>query len=301
LILAVEWICDVCLDNNGLRHTRKSALGVRPSILFCAATVGYGYLKVASTFLCMQACLVIMPRGAAHELRSVGENQDGGSMRLRQGQLLDTKTNLTRSSLADVEILCGELEFGGRRRSALLEALPEQIVIQFDGRPEFDWLSSLVRLMAHEIEKKRPGAASIVAALSSTLFTLAVRAHLDTHKELGGLLGLMCSPRLGPVLKAMLEQPENGWTVESLAHFCNLSRASFAREFKHLTGGSPLQLLTNLRMELASRLLMQGKQDTATIGEMVGYRSEAAFSRAFTSYAGITPGRFRSSAAEDSG
>ncbi len=52
-------------------------------------------------------------------------------------------------------------------------------------------------------------------------------------------------------------------------------------------------MLTSLRMELAARLLAAGEQDTATIGETVGYRSEAAFNRAFARHAGMTPGRYR--------
>jgi AraC family transcriptional activator of mtrCDE len=86
--------------------------------------------------------------------------------------------------------------------------------------------------------------------------------------------------------------------VASLAERCHLSRATFAREFTRRVGTGPLEFLTTLRMELASRLLVQGRQDTGAIGEAVGYRSEAAFNRAFTRHAGITPGRFRRSASE---
>ena len=46
-------------------------------------------------------------------------------------------------------------------------------------------------------------------------------------------------------------------------------------------------------MELASRLLAQGEQDAASVGEAVGYQSEAAFNRAFTRHAGMAPGRYR--------
>ena len=56
---------------------------------------------------------------------------------------------------------------------------------------------------------------------------------------------------------------------------------------------APLALLTTLRMELASRLLAQGEQDAASVGEAVGYQSEAAFSRVFARHAGMTPGRYR--------
>jgi AraC family transcriptional regulator, activator of mtrCDE len=158
-------------------------------------------------------------------------------------------------------------------------------------------LESLVRLMEHEVAQRRPGAAAVVAELSGLLFTLAVRAHLETQPQLGGVLGLMAHPRLAPALQSMLEQPQQPWTVASLARHCNLSRASFARAFQRQAGAGPLQLLTALRMELAAQRLAAGARDTAAVGEAVGYRSEAAFNRAFARFAGITPGRYRREAA----
>jgi AraC family transcriptional activator of mtrCDE len=243
--------------------------------------------------------LLVLPRGAAHELRGATEKGRAAPIRERGGELLTLKTNLRSAAQADVEILCGEFEFTGRRRSVLLEALPEMLLVEFGDKGEFAWLEHLVRLMAEEIERQRPGAAAIVAELSGTLFTLALRAHLESQQRLNGVLGLLANPRLGPALQAMLEQPHKPWTVETLARRCNLSRASFAREFSQHSDLAPLQLLTALRMELAAQLLARGGQDTGAVGEAVGYRSEAAFNRAFTRFAGTTPGRFkRTSVAE---
>jgi len=237
--------------------------------------------------------LLVLPRGAAHTLRGIAESRAVPPIRTRVGDLVDLKTNVRKPEQADIEILCGEFEFRGRRRSALLEALPDCLVVEFDQRPEFGWLQGLLRMMAHEIEQQDAGAAAIVAELSGAVFTLAVRAHLETQPEHAGVLGLMANPRLAPALAAMLESPEQPWTVESLAARCHLSRAAFARLFAQHTRTGPLELLTSLRMELASRLLALGEQDTAAIGEAVGYRSEAAFNRAFARHAGTTPGRYR--------
>ena len=240
--------------------------------------------------------LLVLPRGAAHTLRASAFSSKGGAgarIRTQAGELVDLKTNVRRPEQADIEILCGEFEFRGRRRSALLEALPECLVVEFAQRPEFGWLQGLLRMMAHEIEHQDAGAAAIVAELSGAVFTLAVRAHLETQPEQAGVLGLMANARLAPALAAMLESPERPWTVESLAARCHLSRAAFARLFAQHARTGPLELLTSLRMELASRLLALGEQDTATIGEAVGYRSEAAFNRAFARHAGMTPGRYR--------
>jgi AraC family transcriptional activator of mtrCDE len=255
------------------------------------------WLPASGTVLALQpGTLVLLPRGAAHVLRSTTQHQRARKVRLRPGELVDLKTNLAPAARADVDILCGEFEFSGRRRSLLLEALPDVLAIPFGQRPEYAWLQGLVRMMAHEIAQQSPGAAAIVAELSSVLFTLAVRAHLEAQPSHRGVLGLMRSPRLAPALAAMLEQPQQPWTVASLAALCHVSRASFAREFSRHVGEAPLALLTALRMEKASQLLMQGGQDTASVGEAVGYLSEAAFNRAFTRHAGMTPGRFRRAA-----
>ena len=234
---------------------------------------------------------------SAHASRASARATASPRIRTEPGPLVDLKTNVSDPGDAQIEILCGEFEFRGRRRSALLEALPECLVVEFAERPEFGWLQGLLRMMAHEIEEQDAGAAAIVAELSGAVFTLAVRAHLETATDgasaLAGVLGVMANPRLAPALAAMLESPGEPWTVETLAARCHLSRAAFARLFAQHARTGPLELLTTLRMELASRLLALGDQDTATIGEAVGYRSEAAFNRAFARHAGMTPGRYR--------
>lgn len=266
--------------------------------------------------------LLVLPRGSAHTLRASGragalanERAQAGTqgrmqasragarpgaaprIRTEAGPLVDLKTNVREPGDAEIEILCGEFEFRGRRRSALLEALPECLVVEFAERPGFGWLQGLLRMMAHEIERQDAGAAAIVAELSGAVFTLAVRAHLesasDDARTLAGVLGVMADARLAPALVAMLQSPGDPWTVASLAARCHLSRAAFARLFAQHARTGPLALLTSLRMELASRLLAVGDQDTASIGEAVGYRSEAAFNRAFARHAGMTPGRYR--------
>jgi AraC family transcriptional activator of mtrCDE len=46
-------------------------------------------------------------------------------------------------------------------------------------------------------------------------------------------------------------------------------------------------------MQLAARRLSQGRESIAAVAETVGYRSEAAFNRAFQRYLGTTPAAFR--------
>ncbi|HEU4825672.1 MAG TPA: helix-turn-helix transcriptional regulator [Dongiaceae bacterium] len=72
-----------------------------------------------------------------------------------------------------------------------------------------------------------------------------------------------------------------------------MSRSVLAERFARLVGYPPMQYLTCWRMQLAARLLSDGRQKIAAIGREVGYESEAAFSRAFKKTVGVSPGQWR--------
>jgi len=236
--------------------------------------------------------LLILPHGAAHRLEA-GSGAVPGAARRRAGPVVDVQTNVEAPGQADVEILCGHFQFRSRRRSALLEALPAHIVIVPGADSGALRLEALVRMVSEELDAAEPGAASIVSSLSGVLFALALRAYVQQQQGLNGLLGLLAHPRLAASLNAMLTRPAEPWTAEQLAALCHVSRATFMREFKAVTGRGPLEVLTSLRMEMAAGHLARGLHATAEVGEMVGYQSEAAFNRAFAKHAGMTPGRFR--------
>jgi AraC-like DNA-binding protein len=61
-----------------------------------------------------------------------------------------------------------------------------------------------------------------------------------------------------------------------------------------MVGQPPMQYLALWRMQLASRLLLEGRP-VAEASAAVGYESEAAFSRAFKKLLGEAPGTWRRS------
>ena len=66
-----------------------------------------------------------------------------------------------------------------------------------------------------------------------------------------------------------------------------------------LAGEPPMHYLTRWRMHLALTSL---REDHVTLGEVayrLGYRSEAAFSRAFKRFIGISPGAVRKTRADN--
>jgi AraC-like DNA-binding protein len=71
-----------------------------------------------------------------------------------------------------------------------------------------------------------------------------------------------------------------------------LSRSVLAERFTVMIGQPPMQYLALWRMQLASRLLLEGRP-VASVASAVGYESEAAFSRAFKKLVGRPPATWR--------
>ncbi|MFS2117753.1 helix-turn-helix domain-containing protein, partial [Herbaspirillum frisingense] len=134
-------------------------------------------------------------------------------------------------------------------------------------------------------------------------FGLALRAWLARGGPQPGLLALLAHPVLQSAMQAMLESPQEDWPLPRLAGLCHMSRATFVRRFQEVGGTTPGEVLLQLRMARAARLLSYSKMGTAQIGEAVGYQSEAAFNRVFKKYSGLGPGAYRrrSRAAEAAG
>ncbi len=98
---------------------------------------------------------------------------------------------------------------------------------------------------------------------------------------------------IGPVVCAMLQQPSQEWTVESLADVGGMSRSAFARKFRDLMDAAPIDFLVEIRMWQAAKQLRQRSADLKTIAREAGYQSPAAFSVAFKRWSGETPSDYR--------
>ena len=72
-----------------------------------------------------------------------------------------------------------------------------------------------------------------------------------------------------------------------------MSRSAFAARFTELVGESAMHYVARWRMHLALTLLKEDDAPLADFATRFGYESEAAFSRAFKRYIGVSPGSVR--------
>jgi transcriptional regulator GlxA family with amidase domain len=152
-------------------------------------------------------------------------------------------------------------------------------------------------MLASEMAELAPGSELVVNRLADLLFIHSIRAHIGSQSEAckSGLLGAIFDRQIGVALKSMHEKVEHRWTVESLAAACGMSRSAFAVRFKELVGETPLEYLTNWRMQKASTLLNKGDRKLVEVAESVGYDSDASFSKAFKRVLGVAPTEYRRS------
>jgi LacI family transcriptional regulator len=87
-----------------------------------------------------------------------------------------------------------------------------------------------------------------------------------------------------------------GITVDDVLHQTQyVSRMTFYREFKKLTGDSPANYIKRIQLESACRLLSTTPLDITRIAELAGFSSSNAFARIFRKKTGMSPLQYRKS------
>ena len=161
-------------------------------------------------------------------------------------------------------------------------------------------MQSILRLMASEACELRPGGEAVITRLGDILVIQAIRAWIESDPAAQrGWLGALHDPQIGRAISTIHRDPARNWTVASLARELAMSRSAFAARFTELVGEPVMSYVARWRMQVAVAALKD--DEGATVGQLadrLGYRSEAAFSRAFKRVIGVSPGAIRRSAGE---
>ena len=238
--------------------------------------------------------IVLLPRNDAHTLASETGLQPVSGDRLMQA---DPGGGLARIRYGgggeSAHIVCGFVGTDARHHP-LIDALPSTLVLDLNGKPAGEWISSSFRYAAGELAAVRAGSAIVLAKLSEAMFVEAVRCYLETlpADRRGWLAGLR-DPVVGRALALLHTQLARAWTAEELAREACLSRSAFADRFTALIGVPPIKYLTTWRMQVAAQRLRESRRSMAQIAADVGYESEAAFARAFKREFAMSPAQWR--------
>lgn len=233
---------------------------------------------------------VLLPRGAPHNVRGTGVAESARTRSDDSGALLERRNT---EGTGDVDLLCGRFRYARDSGELIMSSLPDVLHVSFSKDNSIDALSGLVALLRAEVQLLRSGAMTVVTALNQVLFVMALRTYAQREGMPPSLLVLLGDPRLSRAVFAMVKEPEKAWTVEMLAERSSMSRATLARQFAQKGALSPLDLLTTIRVQVASQLLETTELPLGEIAERVGYQSESAFSKVFQKRTGLTPFGYR--------
>lgn len=193
---------------------------------------------------------------------------------------------------APTTIVCGSLSFDHASLKPITQLLPRFILMKADEARTLA-LHNTVQALASEMSEQAPGSEVVATRLAEVLFIQMLRAHIASGPERNkGWLRAIFDPQIGTALSDLHEKVNAPWTVESLAAAAGMSRSAFAARFKELLGQTPLEYVTEWRMQKAMPLLQQRDKKLIDIARSVGYESDAAFSKAFKRVVGANTGEY---------
>jgi AraC-like DNA-binding protein len=193
---------------------------------------------------------------------------------------------------APTTIVCGSLSFDRASLKPIRQLLPSFILMRAHEARTLA-LHNTVQALASEMAEQAPGSEVVATRLAEVLFIQVLRAHIASGPERNkGWLRAVFDPQLGAALTAIHDRVNAPWTVESLAAATGMSRSAFAARFKELVGQTPLDYVTEWRMQKAMQLLQERDKKLIDVARLVGYESDAAFSKAFKRVVGTNPGGY---------
>jgi AraC family transcriptional regulator len=127
----------------------------------------------------------------------------------------------------------------------------------------------------------------VLFALQSHLLRHYGDVHL-VQKHLGGLSKRQLNLATDLLASATVAE----LSIANIASACSLSNSYFIRAFRKSTGRTPHRWLAEYRSDKA-RAMLVGEAPLAEIAIACGFADQSHFTRSFTAYHGISPGRWR--------
>lgn len=194
--------------------------------------------------------------------------------------------------LPGLTLACGFVQATYLQISGLFDYLREPLVISVADDTSF---REPFHQLLGELATPKPGTRVLAEMLMKQCLIALLRRHADGSGACQvAWLAAHNNQALGRAISAMLDKPESGHTVQSLADVAGMSRAAYAEHFKKAFGRTPMDFLKEVRLRRAAHLLTATDLPVKAIAARIGFDSRSYFSRAFKDFTGADPASFRS-------
>ena len=203
--------------------------------------------------------LVFFPKATPHTFKSI--EQDG------------------------IEMVCATVAIGSGLNNPLTFGFPDCLVIPLSQLSEFDKLTELLYFEAFNDRcGKNEALNHLMNYLVIRMYRYAIQENLIKNSALAGL----ADTKISKAVHAIHENPGHHWSLETLADEAHMSRSRFAEYFKEKVGIAPMNYLSEWRINLATKYLLDG-MPIKTLHKNLGYSSPTSFARSFQQRLGVTP------------
>ena len=123
------------------------------------------------------------------------------------------------------------------------------------------------------------------------LITLLFRAGERQQKNESGQS--KSSDKFSNVLSYINKNLQNEISLQTLADIVHMDSIYFLKQFKQVTGNTPMAYVRNVRINKAKNLLLHSDMNVTQISAAVGFLSVHHFSSAFKKITGFSPAQFK--------
>lgn len=224
---------------------------------------GYGRLVTENGVTDIEPqTLTVLPAGKGFLFELAGEEWQTCWFTLEQCAMWETVT-----AMAQMTYHCREVNVV----SATLSLLHQQ--------------HELAKEYAHVKSPRVSSDATLMEANLMDTLVHYIKEALGSKRTLSGT-----ESRVHEFINRLPSQLHIAWSTEKIATELHLSEPHLFRLFKHLVDTSPMQYLTNLRIQHACELLKNTNLTIEQIAQCVGYNDGTSFSHRFRKSLGVSPG-----------
>lgn len=248
--------------------------------------------------------LLLIPALSSHILKSYGSNKGEPFPACRPAEMdlidlyqpdeADDIRTIGRGDCPNCDgqlvALCAHVNLGLEGVKGLIDLIRDPVLEKV--REDSPLRSALEHLVG-ELASPGLGSKAMVRAYLMQAMLELLRSKMEEDDPSVRWMAALHDQSIWQALRMMLDAPGDPHSVESLADATGMSRSAFAQRFTDAYGRGPMELLRNLRMQQAARLLAETDLPVKRIAEIVGFRSRSAFTRMFEATLGCSPRSYR--------